>query len=217
MALQEVDRLWKEKAFTVEDSPLEEERIERTLSLLPTCTGKRIVDLGAGMCFLSKRIKDAGGDVLTLDCHDCFLVAARDLSLKARKETLPFSTLSDNAFDLVICTDVIAYLHPLEYRLLLSETARLVTREGKVLLSTPLDIDAEDALERFIALCETEFTIDRVGLSHGALYIRLARWIPFPKKWQLRLYLALEKLGRVFFGDKTASHVIVVGHKKPLF
>ena len=64
-----------------------------------------------------------------------------------------------------------------------SELARIIKTEGVVVCSTPIDIDSENALERFSGLAETEFEIDKWLLNYDVLWIRLLGFLSAPETY----------------------------------
>lgn len=110
---------------------------------------------------------------------------------------LPYLKLPDSSYDLVIATDVIAELDEKLYRLALSELARIVTAQGKVLLSSYID-PKSDAIERFLELIQTEFEIDEM--------------IPSYHRWGVYF----EKISKIIFGLGGITHIFVWAHKRSL-
>jgi chemotaxis methyl-accepting protein methylase len=99
------------------------------------------------------------------------------------QDALPSTKLDDDAYDLVLCTDVIGYLNSKDYRLLMAELSRLVKRTGHVVCSTAIDINSEDALQRFGSLAETEFEIEEWQFSYHLLLLRLKRFFEAPAQY----------------------------------
>ena len=102
----------------------------------------------------------------------------------------------------------------------MSEIARLLSSDGKAVLSTDLDIYSEDALARFLYLAGTELIIEEVHLFYHGLFIRfydlfslfkpLKNWIS--KRDGLALFL--EKLAKLYQTENDASAVVIVGKRK---
>lgn len=107
------------------------------------------------------------------------LLEEAGLNVTFTEAQLPWGKLEERRFDLILAFDVIATLHPKEYRLALSEFERLLALKGRVLISTPLDVYAEDARLRFQQLVETEFKIEESFFEYAAPLIRLGKLIPF--------------------------------------
>jgi SAM-dependent methyltransferase len=104
-------------------------------------------------------------------------------TLKLIQDYVPRTKLEDNTYDIVISTELIASLPIDDFRLYFSELARLVKTEGSVLISTPLDIQSEDALERFVALVDTEFHVHEWFFSYHYLYLKLCNFLKAPSRF----------------------------------
>jgi SAM-dependent methyltransferase len=91
--------------------------------------------------------------------------------------------LQDEAYDAITCLELIAYLPKDEYRLLFSELARLIKPEGTLICSTPIDVDSEDALQRFASLAESEFVIEEWLFSWHKLYLSLRNFTEAPTRF----------------------------------
>lgn len=189
------------------------------------------VDLGAGYGILSIKCQQAGAHVTAVDISERALHHIRkDPKILCEKQFIPYTTLPDMQYQLVIAADLIASLPEEEYRLFFSELARLATRDGHIIVSTPLDIDSEDPLDRFFRLAETEITIDTVKKSYHSLTIRLLRFL---KRWKWSHFLfhypirlletsdlclkILESITYFLYDEAGISHIIIGGKRRPLF
>lgn len=158
-------------------------RIDRMWALLNDNLTKKenlsVVDLGCGASPLSPFL--AGNNWTYVDSS---LTALSGISSgKKIHDALPLTKLDDDQFDLVICTDVIAELFSQDYRLAMGEIARLVKKNGLAMISTNIDIRSEDALERFLALVETEFDLIAYSKSYHRLAIFWLDLLKAPGKW----------------------------------
>ena len=186
-----LDRRWLlyPEAKDVRAHCRERERIHRTVDLIDAhvvLKDLKTLDVGCGRGVLARELQSRGADIHALDASSVALKlleqdGAEGITL--HQETLPNTSLPDHSFDLVTCTDVIADLAQADYRLLFSELARLVTNEGYVVCSTPLDINSEDALQRFLALAGTEFEILDWIFSYHHLHVRLSKLLKPPKRF----------------------------------
>jgi len=188
------DRLWhiSPKQFDPSRNCLEKERVLRSWQLLKRhCNQMRdakTVDLGSGSGFFSKKLREEGAFVDAVDISQKALQTLKKSKLEGIcliQDFIPQTKLEDSAYDIVVSTDVIAYLPLIQHRLYISELARLVKSDGIVLCSTPLDINTEGGLQIFASLAETEFQILEWRLSYHLLYIRLKNFISFPQKLAL--------------------------------
>lgn len=186
------ERLWHldPEQFNPMRNSIERERLNRTFSLISRISpleGKKVVDLGCGGGELSLRLSEAGAEVTALDIAGNALkkMAEKGTAITIVQDCLPATKLQEEFFDCVICTEVIAYLKPSEQRLLMSELARLVKRDGFVICSTPIDIYSEDALEKFSTLAATEFTDFEWVLSWHRWLIQSRNFFNSPSRFIL--------------------------------
>lgn len=229
--IAKTEELWQEQPdkYLPDRHLIDTLRIERSWSLLQSHLTKEalaILDLGCGFSPLAK----------FLDNHQLTFLDSSSQALKnfpGKKilhDALPITKLDEEQYDLVICTDLIAELFPQDYRLAMGEIARLMTKDGKALISTPLDIHSLDALEKFLALLDTEFEIISLSKSYHRLAVswleRLKRW-KFLRKFSTlgsqhlkrsrKTILWLEKISHFLWDEDAVSHVIVLVKRKPLF
>lgn len=222
-----MERLWREdpSQFDPNRDAIQRERVQKTMGiineLIPLLNDKFAVDLGCGGGELSRLIRDAGFKVEAIDVSSIalqYLKANPIENIKAIQDCLPMTRLDDDRYDLVLCTEVIGYLKPLEYRLLFAELSRLIKTHGFVVCSTALDIDSENPLENLISLAETELTIDKWSLSHHMLYIRLCRFLETPSRY-IEAYQSPQKtkkdkkttlIGNLWFKLNTAMPLIII-------
>jgi len=183
-------------------------------------SGKKCVDLGSGYGALSKALAALGADVTAVDIAPSALKKLE--GLKTEQHFFPYSSLPDEAYDYVIAENLIAEVPEAEYRLFFSELARIVKPDGYILLSTPLDINSEDALHRLIYLAETEIALDSLTLSYHRIFLGtlnlfkktpLIGWLE-NQDWLLH---AAEKLTKFFYDQEGVSYAILIGKRRPLF
>lgn len=180
--------LWKTdpQQFNPLRDAMERERISRTWELILSHIkpeGKTAVDLGCGKAILTERLCEHGAHVHAVDIANIPLNLLEEKvlpNLTTSQDYVPRTILNDNTYDIVLGTEMIAYLPTDEYRLFFSEMARIIKKDGSVVCSTPLDINSEDALQRFATLAETEFQVDDWSLSYHASYIRFYDFLKAP-------------------------------------
>jgi 2-polyprenyl-3-methyl-5-hydroxy-6-metoxy-1,4-benzoquinol methylase len=185
------DRLWLVDPEHLDPSRncMEQERIERTLELIEeegSLNGIGAVDLGCGCGALSAKLQEKGARILAVDISNNALKILRERygeTIQTTQDYIPMTTLPDHTYDLVVCTELIAHLHPDEYRLLFAELARLVKPEGHVVVSTSLDINSTDALQKFADLAETEINIVKWRFSWHLFYIRIKDFFTAPSRF----------------------------------
>lgn len=183
------ERLWliNPEQFNPRRNCSERERIDRTWSLIEEkCDvhGKRATDLGCGYGLISEKLADKNTKVEAVD------IATNALKhVKANENIIPIqdyvprTRLEDGVYDIVVSTDLIAYLPVEEHRLYFSELARLVKSDGCVICSSPIDFNSDDSLEQFALLAETEFNIEKWILSYHRLYIQVLDFFKAPKRF----------------------------------
>lgn len=186
-----MERLWHQdpEQFDPERDCMQRERVSQTMDLIKNyifLDGKLVTDLGCGGGYMTRQVRDLG---CSIDAVDIAGNALRKLKegdmqrIRPLQDCLPHTILKDDAYDLVLCTEVIAYLNPADYRLLFLELSRLVKPEGHVVCSTPLDIDTDGPLERFAKIAETEFNFEDWVLSYHKLYIRIQDFLDAPTRF----------------------------------
>jgi 2-polyprenyl-3-methyl-5-hydroxy-6-metoxy-1,4-benzoquinol methylase len=190
-ALAKLERMWMTDPdqFNPLRKCMGKERLERTKKAIQTiqCLPSSLaVDLGCGFGLLSYHLRDLGWKVHAVDAASQALKRVNEgdvQNIELIQDRLPNTKLDDDHYDLVLSTDVIGYLAPEDYRLYVSELSRLVKPQGFVICSTAIDIDSEDALQKFGSLAETEFLINQWIFSHHLLYIRLKNFFETPSQY----------------------------------
>lgn len=186
-----MERLWLQdpEQFNPERDAVQRQRLETTFQTIQSqrsLQGARAADLGCGSGHISRLLRDAGAKVDALDIAGNALerLKSQDINnINPIQDCLPSTRLNDDAYDLVVCTEVIGYLQSQEYRLLIAELSRLVHKEGYVACSTSLDINSDNALERFAAIAETEFAIDQWVLRYDRLWIKCCHFFETPQRY----------------------------------
>lgn len=187
--------------------------------------GKSCVDLGSGSGELAQVLADLGANVTAVDISATALKTIKDNPLiRKEHQFVPYTTLPDDGFDYVIAANLIAEIPEAEQRLFFSELSRIVKPDGKIILSSPLDINSEDALQKLIYLAETELEIETLELSYHRLYIRGLNFLKFVMnplaRWygnQDYLLKSLEKATQFLYDSDGVSYAILIGKRKCLF
>jgi 2-polyprenyl-3-methyl-5-hydroxy-6-metoxy-1,4-benzoquinol methylase len=185
------DRLWliDSEQFNPLRNAQGRQSLDRAFELVQSkldLNGKRTVDLGCGYGAFCRRLRDAGAVVDAVDISANalkHLQGSENNGITAIQDYIPFTSLNDNTYDLVVSMDIIGDLAPKEHRLYFSEMARLVKSDGYVLCATSLDIGTEGALQAFGALAETEFNILKWKFSYNALAIHIGNFLKAPERF----------------------------------
>lgn len=166
---------------------LGQERIERTWDLIrqqvPSFKEKAVVDLGCGSGALAAHFAEQGSQIVGVDGAEKALNHCDKKGIPSLIAQLPYVKLADESFEGALLTDVIAEITPSLYRLTLSEVARLLTKEGWFVCSTPLDLYSEDALFHFFSLIQSEFKIVTQRKSYHRLYFYCRRFLEAPSRF----------------------------------
>jgi 2-polyprenyl-3-methyl-5-hydroxy-6-metoxy-1,4-benzoquinol methylase len=182
------ERLWliDPERFNPLRNCMQRDRLERTWELLikhVDVIDKQIADIGCGAGVFSRRLRDAGAQVEAVDISEnalkCFREANAD-RIRLKQDVMPNTTLPDHAYDIIICTELIAELPRDDYRLFFAELSRLIKPEGQLVCSSDIDIDSIGGMDRLIELAQTEFDILEGVASYHALYLRLKRFLEAP-------------------------------------
>ncbi len=185
------ERRWlrEPKKFDPARSAREQQRISRTWHLLkPLIKDSELtaIDLGFGWGVLTRQMRNEGAVVHALDIAENALKHFRDMgesNVTLIREALPMTTLPDGAYDIAVCTDVVAELHSNDQRLLMSELYRILKPEGRLVMSTSLDYRTDGALERFAQLVDTEFEVLEWEVSHHAYLLGLLHRLGGPERY----------------------------------
>jgi 2-polyprenyl-3-methyl-5-hydroxy-6-metoxy-1,4-benzoquinol methylase len=187
-AIAKFNRLWliNPEQFNPLKNCMEIERIARTVALFPDIAGKVVVDLGCGEGVLTRQLCDKGAYVDAVDVSTNALKALQQgdcTHITPLQDYVPRTKLTDDKYDLVVATELVAYLPKEEFRLFMSELSRLVKANGKVICSTPFAMDSTDAIDRFIDLSETEFQIDEWKFSYHLYWLRINNFLDAPARF----------------------------------
>lgn len=183
-----LDRLWltNPEQFNPLINSLGRERIKRTCNLIQEflkVSDTSAADLGTGTGYFASHLAKLGLNVHAVELSSIPFKNLENKNLpniQVFQDYIPHTTLESDAYDLVLGTDVIAYLEKVEHRLFFAELARLVNADGFILVSTPIDIYSVDALQNFVSLVESEFNIEYYALSYHSYFIRLCQFFEAP-------------------------------------
>lgn len=184
------ERLWLKdpEQFNPLRNCFERERIERIWTLLAEVPlhHKQAVDIGCGAGILSLRLRDAEAHVTAVDIAENALKRMhgeefRQITLK--QDAMPTTSLPDQAYDIIVCTELIAELPREDYRLFFAELARLIKPDGYLICSSAIDIHSDEGVQRLLDLAHTEFDIIQSKTSYHALFIRLKHFFEAPSRF----------------------------------
>lgn len=185
------DTLWLRTPdkFDPNQSCTEKQRIKNTLSLIKetiSLKGSQVADIGCGIGTLTYSLRNLGAHVDAIDASKYLLKQLQQNdshNIQFIHDVMPSTRLKDNAYDLIVCTELIAHLPERTHRLFFSELARLIKKEGIIVCSTPLDIFSEDALERFLSISKTELIHKSWIMSHHRYLILLLDLLKAPARF----------------------------------
>jgi 2-polyprenyl-3-methyl-5-hydroxy-6-metoxy-1,4-benzoquinol methylase len=189
-----MERMWRQdpEQFSPFRDCMQRQRFHNTVKIIKEMfplSDKRAVDLGCAAGDLTRVIRDLGAKVDAVDAATLALQHLKNhdmTNITPIHDCLPSTHLPDDAYDLVVCTEVIGYLFPSDYRLGISELSRIIKSDGLLICSSELDINTTDPVENFALLAETEFEIEKWTLSHHMLLIRLLHLLETPA-WYIEL------------------------------
>ena len=170
-------------------------RIERTWQLLKKnglVKNQKACDLGCGSGFLSRKLRDHGAQVEAIEIAENALKKFREMGCEdiiLKQDAMPSTSLKDHFYDIVICTDIIANIAAEDYRLFFAELSRLITPDGLLICSSPIDIDTQGGAERLVSFAQAEFDIIEEKPSYHALHIRLQRFFKAPVRFYNKMKL----------------------------
>lgn len=184
------EKVWRDdpQRFDHSKTSMGRDKQKRVQGLIETCSpkeGQKACDLGCGAGANAIWLANKHLDVDAVDIASLAVERLRALNipnLHPTQDYVPFTKLPDDSYDLVLCTDLIGYLHRNEYRLLFSELARVVKPRGFVFCSTAIDLRSYDALERFLQLAESELEIFNNSFAYDRLYIYLLDLLALPRR-----------------------------------
>lgn len=187
----QMERQWLRhpEIFNPDRTVLERTRILRSWRLIQSLLIKpdlQAADLGFGWGVLTRRLANAGVKVDAFDAAAQALEHFADQPLakvQLIRGVIPHAPLADQNYDLVICTELIATLHPHDQRLLISELYRITKPNGHIVLSTALDINSDGALEQLAKLIDTELMAEQWVFSYHTYYLRCLRLWRTPERY----------------------------------
>lgn len=209
---------------------MERERIDRSWKHVKPLLNEpevKVADLGFGWGTLAEKVHNRGAQVDAVEIAENAIkrFSPEYPNIRCIRDTLPRSSLPDDTYDLIICTDLIAELDPKDHRMLVSELYRLLKPEGRLICSTPLDYRTDGALESFATLIDTEFEVIEWEVSHHAYLLSLlnlfgkARFLAPIHRFLSNnrpFALFLESICRAISPDTGVTHAICIAKCKSL-
>ncbi len=189
--IAKLERMWLRdpEQFNPLRNAIERSRLKRTLDLIERhvkLNDIQAVDLGCAAGAFSRMLRDKGVHVTALDAASNALKHLRESdthNIESVQDCLPQTRLEDDKYDIVVATDVIAFLQPIEFRLFFAELSRIVKKDGTIICSTPFDLNTEGGLEQFNGLVETEIQVEEWVVSYHRLMLQLLRLLEAPKRY----------------------------------
>lgn len=165
---------------------LQRERVERTWQLLTKyvqLNQQHVVDIGCGSGVFSRRMRDAGARVDAIDISENALKYFKEQgaeNIHLQQGAMPATNLTDDTYDVIICTEIIAELPKEEYRLFFAELSRIIKSEGYLICSSNIDFYTVGGIEKLTELAQTEFDILESVPSYHTLHLRLKNLFESP-------------------------------------
>lgn len=226
------ERFWKTKPVQKPEEAEELVRQERILAMgktwgLHTC--KNFVDLGCGDGRIGQYFASSTTHMTALDIAQNALSRLSSPHMTRVLGSMPDTLLPDGSFPAILCTDLLSELDPRDYRLAISEMARLLAPQGLLFFSCPIDYTTDQPVALLRQLLGTEFVLVAEELSHHRLLqqckkllSQLPLWLPGREKLltyvkhNRSFLLCCERLSRLWWSEAGTSHLIVCARKKPL-
>lgn len=185
------ERIWlvDPDCFNPSRNCMEKERVERTWQLMRDSLrleNKHAADIGCGGGFISRRLKDAGAKVEAIDIAENALKQFRKLGaegIQLKQDVMPYTSLPDHHYDLIVCTELIAEIPQNDYRLFFAELSRLIKPDGYLVCSSAIDIRTVGGRQRLMELAQTEFEIVEEIFSYHRLYLLLKDTFNAPSRY----------------------------------
>lgn len=114
-------------------------------------------DIGCGLLPLSDSYPNK---VDLFDVSSYVESKLKSKSIACQSAVFPYLDIPDKSYDVVICFDLLCQLPSSQYRLAISELARITSPTGRLLLSVHLDGKTNDAGSKVLELVNTEYDID---------------------------------------------------------
>ena len=232
MARAKYERLWRLTPHPKNPGAEEHLRKERCLVLGQTWGLHRcqnLVDLGCGDGRISLLFASSSTQVTGLDIAQNALSRFSSPDVTRLLGSMPDTTLPDKAFEGVLCIDLLTELDPRDYRLAISEMARILVPQGLLLFSCPIDCRTDQPLALLRQLLTTEFELLEEKPSHHRLMqsltkftTKLPSWFPGKKSLLSQLthnqswLLRCEYLSSLFWGEQGVTHLLLCARKKTL-
>ncbi len=170
--------------FNPKKNAIEKLRVEKTIQLIQSHLKEKnhVLDIGCGFAPFTKTIEEKTSHITLADISAGALQRAPDAQEKC-KAALPQTNFEDQSFDLILCTELLPYLHSKDLRMSISELCRLLKPSGTLILSSNIDIYSDDALDRLKKMVETEFKIHDTELTYNSWLIHLQNFFKAPKRY----------------------------------
>lgn len=182
------ERLWllDPEKFNPNRNCIERERIERTWEFITNyldIVNSQAADIGCGSGIFSRLLRDRGAKVDAIDIAENALKKFKELGsdhIHLKQDAMPETSLPDQYYDIIVCTELVAELPKEEFRLFFAELSRLLKPTGYLICSSSIDIDTEGGIEKLLELAQTEFDILAGRESYHSLSIKLKRFLEAP-------------------------------------
>ena len=97
-------------------------------------------------------------------------------------ECLPYTSLADKKYDLILCNYILGHLPDELHRFTISELHRILSVKGRILISSSFDIDTQDTYPKLKQLLSTEFKIEKNIPFFFSCSIRIFNYLKLPRQ-----------------------------------
>ncbi len=187
------DRIYagREDPWNFRGSPYEREKYNATIVALPPRHFAKALEIGCSIGELTRLLAPSCGRILGLDISEAPIATAQRLSagcdnVTFRRMTVP-AEWPDGTFDLIVLSEVLYFLAPLDIRTLADRITASLHPGGVVLLVNYLGhnegdpLTGDDAAETFIVEMGERMSQDLRGHRDSFRIDRLVKITPPPK------------------------------------
>jgi 2-polyprenyl-3-methyl-5-hydroxy-6-metoxy-1,4-benzoquinol methylase len=202
--------------------------LELLKTITPSMQGQRGLDAGCGNGWLTHKLAQEGLIMDGVDASETALYEAKKAFLSRahfEKAVFPNTKLPSGHYSMIVARDLIAEIPTVDQRLFISELSRLLKNQGKLFLTSPLNINSIDAKEKLITLLQTEFEIEAIYTLNLGWAIQIEKWLTKMRLQRLlkrfrqsdKLIQLLNNVGSQLSRATTESDILLIAKRRSLF